>query len=174
MKDMKSFILFVGLVAVLMAPLGVSAIDPEALTSDEMTMISRNCRDAQRNLQRVQYVDPVTRVSRGNATADVIKLMSALNARAAANTYNIPALVTATNNVQRIRQDFTEAYTAYEIALRDVISMSCAKPDDFYRKLVDVRSKRAILSVYAKAIERELDTFGQHIGDLADLVRSQP
>ncbi|MFZ1458900.1 MAG: hypothetical protein WAT17_03390 [Candidatus Saccharimonadales bacterium] len=169
---MKRSLLFLALLSVLLSPFAVSALDPAALTSEEITMIERNCREAQRNLQRIQYVDPVTRVSRGNATANVIKLMSALNARASANTYNIPALVTATNNVQRIRQDFTDDYTSYEIGLREVVLMDCqANPVSFYRKLTEVRSKRAILSTHAKSIELELDSFSQHISDLANLVK---
>ncbi|MGB3023583.1 MAG: hypothetical protein WBB39_02140 [Candidatus Saccharimonadales bacterium] len=171
---MKRFILFIGMALVIVSPFAVSAIEPNALTEEEVLMIARNCRDAQRSLQRIQYVDPVTRVSRGNAIASVIKLMSALNARAAANTYNIPALVTATNNVQKLRQDFADDYTAYEIGLREVVTMDCSdNPIDFYRKLTDVRNKRAALSVRSKEIEQQLDQFSQHIPDLANLVKDQ-
>lgn len=150
----------------------VHAVDPETLTEDEIIMIGRNCREAQRNLQRIQYVDPLTRVSRGNATANIVKLMSALNARAANNTYNIPALVTATSNVQRLRQAFADDYTNYEIGLREIVTMDCENnPLGFYRKLEDVRNKRAVLSVRTREIDLQLDLFSQHISDLNNLVK---
>ena len=150
----------------------VQAIDSMSLTEDEVLMIARSCHDAQRSLQRIQYVDPVTRVSRGNATTNIVKLMSALNARAANNTYNIPALVTATNNVQRLRQNFADDYTSYEIGLREVVTMDCANdPIGFYKKLSEVRNKRTTLSVRAREIDQQLEVFGQHISDLNNLVK---
>lgn len=171
---MKRFILFfaVGLAVFVVWP--ARALDPDNLTDAETSMIAGKCRDAQKSLQQLQYVDPVTRVSRGNATANIVKLMSALNSRAAFSTFNIPGLVSATNNVQSLRQQFANDYTSYEISLRDLVAMDCrAKPAQFYRSLVDVRAKRQLLASHAVAIEQQLDAFAQSLPELTTLVKGQ-
>lgn len=169
---MKKYIIPLAAVVITFSSTGARAIDPAAMTADDIQLVTHTCRDAQRSLQRLQYVDPVTRVSRGTATAGLVKLMSALNSRAALNTFNIPALVTATNNVQTLRQQFVDEYTQYDVSMRDLIAMDCVNaPTDFYQRLSDVRHKRQQLAAQVRLIEQQLDMFWQHIPDIINLVR---
>lgn len=156
---MKSLFIL-SLLILCFASTNVGAADPNALTDQEKQQISRNCLDAQRNLQRVQYVDPIIRVNRGSSYASMAKLMSALASRAAFNAYSVPQLSIETNSLQQLRQQFANDYTNYEIDLREIINFGCAdEPVKFYSRLVELRDKRAILSVRIKEIDRHLDQF---------------
>jgi len=162
------------LVFSLMAVTPVQAIDPDNMTPQEYTTIERHCRGAQSIIQRIEYVDPVARVNRGMVYNNLSKLMTALTARAAFNAFSIPALSTESQAIQDQRTQFANDYTAYEIALRDVINDDCAgDPQGFYRKLVDVRSKRAVVAFRIREIERRLDVFSDAVQQLEDRVQAK-
>lgn len=155
-------------------PVQAGAIDPENLTTQEYTQIEKNCRAAQRTLQRIQYVDPVARVNRGTAYNNISKLMTALTSRAAFNAYSLPQLSSETEAVQDLRAQFAKDYTEYEIALRDLLNFDCEnKPDEFYKKLVDVRSKRAIVTLRVREIDRRLDVFATNVGQLEQKIKDR-
>ncbi len=150
------------------------ALDADNLSQEEKQMISRNCKEAQATLQRIQYVDPVARVNRGTGYNNVSKLMAALTARAAFNAYSIPQFSIEAEAVQRLRSQFASDYTDYEIALRDLINYSCAdNPEEFYKKLVDVRSKRAIITLRVREIDRRLDVFATSVTQLGELIKAK-
>lgn len=162
------------LMAFSLFPLQVGAIDPENLTPQEYTQIERNCRAAQRTLQRVQYVDPVARVNRGTAYNNISKLMSALTSRAAFNAYSLPQFSSETEAVEDLRTQFAKDYTEYEIALRDVLNFDCEnKPDEFYKKLIDARSKRAIVTLRVREIDRRLDVFAANVTQLEQRIKER-
>ena len=145
----------------------VSALDPTSLSDDERVMIADKCREAQRQMQRIQYVDPIARVNRGNAYANISKLMSAMGSRAAYNSFSVPAFISSTNAIQSLRQDLTNTYTDYEIALRDLVVFDCVnKPVEFYKRLTDVRAKRARVAATITAITTQLDLFSKGLLEL--------
>jgi hypothetical protein len=155
-------------------PLPVGAIDPENLTTEEYTMIQGNCKAAQRTMQRIQYVDPVARVNRGTAYNNISKLMTALTSRAAFNAYSIPQLSVETAAIQEQRTQFAKDYTDYEIALRELINFNCtSKPDEFYKRLVEVRSKRAIVTLRVREMDRRLDAFAGNVTQLEELIKTK-
>lgn len=155
-------------------PLPAVAIDPDNLTPEEYTLIENNCKSAQRTMQRIQYVDPVARVNRGTAYNNISKLMSALTSRAAFNAYSLPQLSIETAAIQEQRSQFAKDYTDYEIALRELINFNCtSKPGEFYKKLVDVRSKRAIVTLRVREMDRRLDVFASNVSELEGLVKAR-
>ncbi len=157
---------------VALIPFSVSSINPETMTDAEKQRVVNQCHDIKRNLQSLKHVDTIARVSRGTTTTNLVTLMSAFNSRAASNTYNIPSLVTATNNVQDLRREFADDYTQYEIGLRDLILIDCkSEPMAFYQKLIDVRAKRALLNAAIKEIESQLDSFQSHTTEVLIKIR---
>ncbi|MEO5691328.1 MAG: hypothetical protein ABIQ64_04030 [Candidatus Saccharimonadales bacterium] len=158
----------------LLLPVQSSALDANNLTQEEQTMLRNNCKSAQRTMQRIQYVDPVARVNRGIAYNNVTKLMSAMTARAAFNAYSIPQFSIETEAVQNLRAQFAEDYTDYEIALRDLINFDCTEnPKEFYERLVDVRAKRAIITLRIREIDRRLDVYAASVTQLGELIEAK-
>ncbi len=154
-------------------PVSAGAIDPAAMTAEEFTLVERNCSNAQRTLQRIQYVDPLTRVNRGSAYNTMSKLMSALTARAAYNAYSVPQLAESTAAVQDQRVQFAKDYTDYEIALKELINFDCAdNPIAFYNRLVDVRAKRSIVALRIREIEQRFDIFATAMKKLETQVKA--
>lgn len=167
---MQKRILLVFLVALL--PFPVHAIDPDDMTDDDRALVSNTCKSAQRIMQRVQYVDPVARVNRGTTYGTISKLMTSLSARAAYNAYSIPQLGIETDTIQDLRVQFAKDYTDYEIALRNSIGEDCAKdPEGFYKRLVDVRTKRSIVALRIREMDQHLDTFNDSVLQLENLVK---
>ena len=156
------------------APLSASAIDPENMTPEDYTLVERNCKEAQRSMQRIKYVDPIYRVNRGVAYSTISKLMTAMTNRAAFNAFQLPQLSQDTTAVQDLRSQFANDYTDYEIALSDAISYNCrSNPQEFYRKVVDVRTKRSIVALRVREIERRLDAFSAATVELSKLISLQ-
>lgn len=156
-------------------PTMATALDPAALSDAEKQMIARSCRDAQRAMQRLETIDPISRVNRGNGYSNVAKLMTAMSSRAAYNSYSIPQFAAATNAVQSLRQQFSDHYTDYEIALQDVVEMDCStKPQSFYRALVDVRAKRAVVNDDVSKLDAQLDIFSRAMIELQTLIEANP
>lgn len=152
----------------------VGALSTDNLSSDEREMIIQNCKSAQRTMQRIQYVDPVARVNRGTAYNNISKLMSAMTARAAFNAYSIPQFSIETEAIQSLRSQFAKDYTEYEIALRELINFNCqSDPEQFYKKLVEVRSKRAIITLRIREIDRRLDTYATSVTQLGVLIKAK-
>lgn len=162
------------LILLSLVPVRVGAIDPENMTPEEYTVVERNCKSAQQLLQRIQYVDPVARVNRGTAYSNISKLMSSMTSRAAFNAYSLPQLSLETESVQDLRTEFAKGYTGYEIALRELINYNCtSNPQEFYKRLVDVRAKRSIVTLRVKEIDRRLDVFSSNITQLSQLVQAK-
>ncbi len=167
-------LLLAAIAVALLLPMQSYALDADNLTPDEQAMITRNCKAAQRTMQRIQYVDPVARVNRGIAYNNVTKLMAAMTARTAFNAYSIPQFSIETEAVQNLRSQFAEDYTDYEIALRDLINFDCTEnPDEFYEKLVDVRAKRAIITLRIREIDRRLDVYAASVTQLGVLIEAK-
>ncbi len=145
------------------------------MSDAERQMITSRCKDAQRIMQRIQYVDPIARVNRGNAYSNLTKLMTALGARTAYNSYNVPSLVGANNSIQNLRQQLSKQYTVYEIAMRDLISYDCsAHPKEFYEQLTEVRMQRADVASTISQIEQQLDVFSAGMLDLQSQMKARP
>ncbi len=152
----------------------ISAIDPDAMTPQEYTIIESKCRTAQGIIQRIEYVDPVVRVNRGTVYNSLSKLMTAMTSRAAYNAYSVASFADETRAVQDQRSQFAKDYTDYEISLREVINIDCVHdPQGFYRKLVDVRSKRAVVALRVREIERHLDVFSDAIKQLETQLKAR-
>lgn len=153
-------------------PVGSSAIDPNNMTPEEYTLIERNCKSAQRSMQRIKYVDPVVRVNRGATYSTISNLMAALSNRAAYNAYRVPQLSQETNAVQTQRVQFANDYTDYEIALSELVAFDCqGDPQEFYKRLVDVRTKRSIVALRIREIDQRLDAFSVATGELTSLIK---
>lgn len=155
-------------------PVGSSAIDPDNMTPQEYTLIEQNCQAAQRSMQRIKYVDPVMRVNRGATYSSITNLMAALTNRAAYNAFRVPQLSQETNAVQTQRVQFANDYTDYEIALSDLVNYDCKNnPSEFYKRLVDVRTKRSIVALRIREIDQRLDAFTVATTELTSLIRLQ-
>lgn len=167
-------LLFAVLCLSLLLPTSAGAIDPNNMTPEEREMIVKRCKSAQRIMQRIQYVDPVARVNRGTTYNNISKLMTAMTARAAFNAYSIPQFAVETEAVQELRTQFADDYTSYEIALRELINSNCTdNPEEFYKKLVDVRAKRAIVTLRIREIDRRLDVYASAVVQLGQLIEAK-
>lgn len=169
---MKYFIVIV--LAALLITTPIAAINPDEMTPEEYTVIERNCRSAQSIMQRVEYVDPIARVNRGAIYNNISQLMTNFTSRVAYNAYSVPALSIETRAVQEQRVQFAKDYTSYEIALRDLTGLDCQQdPVEFYRGLMDVRAKRAIVALRIREINRRLDIFNEAVMQLQSQLRSR-
>lgn len=150
------FLLATALV-VLVSPF-VSAAEP--LDDTRIEIIRQNCSDAQVTLQRVLRSDTASRVNRGRAYEETIKLLAAFNSRAALNTYNIPDLIESTASFEAEFVAFKATYIKYDESLKNTLRIKCTEqPVTFYDSLTKTRELRAALAVHITSMNRLLDTY---------------
>lgn len=157
------------IVAVLMVSLMTPNVNAQAvpLTDHHIQVIKANCLIAQNSIQQLQRTEAVTRVNRGRAYESISQLFVALNSRAALNKLNVPALTSATTEMEHRFTAFKEDYSAYEEALTKTIKLSCAdQPVTFYDSLTNARTLRARVAADIKAINEMIDAYQQGVTDL--------
>lgn len=127
---------------------------PDILTEQQRTVIINNCADLQATINRIHQNDALTRHDRGlvyRSLAD--KLMAPLNQRIASNQLDGSALVQITADYNVLYQDFYAKYREYELAMRDVMQISCStQPTQFYDAINIAHEKRLAVSEASKQL----------------------
>lgn len=150
----------------------VSALEP--LTDARIEIIRQNCTEAQATMQRVLRSDTASRVNRGRAYEQTIKLLAAFNSRAALNTYNVPGLIDSTATFESEFSAFKDTYIAYDNALRDALNIKCSEqPVTFYDALHKARDQRALLVTHITAMNHLLDTYDAGLTDITNQINAK-
>ena len=138
---MKRYILGLILFSVVAFSAPVQAVDP--IEDSRIDLIRSVCISSQGAMQRVLVSDRVTRINRGRAYEDTVKLLAAFNSRAALNTYNVSDLVANTATLETQFGKFKNQYLDYEQKLKIVIDVDCKdRPAEFYNNLQRARASR--------------------------------
>ena len=106
----------------------------------DASVISANCRFAQRLLSQIEHADAVIRVNRGSDYNDILDLFFAMNARVSSNKISAPKLTELSANFQNETNTFHDAYNKYDDALSALTTQDCTgSPNQFYSDLENVR-----------------------------------
>lgn len=165
---MKRYLTGLIIFALLLTTSPVHAVDP--IEDSRIDLIRSVCVSAQGTMQRVLVSDRVTRVNRGRAYEDTLKLLSAFNSRAALNAYNVSDLVANTSSLEKRFGSFKDLYLAYEQNLKVVIDMDCKQqPAEFYNNLQRARASRNDVQAAIAAIDQKLDEYRINLDKAAGL-----
>ncbi|MBC7746437.1 hypothetical protein H7Y40_00440 [Pedobacter sp.] len=167
---MKRFGLLLSTALVVLVSPFVSAVEP--LDDARIEIIRQNCTEAQVTIQQVLRSDTASRVNRGRAYEETIKLLAAFNSRAALNTYNVPDLIESTALFESEFSAFKTTYINYDIALKDTLKIKCTEqPVTFYDALTKTREKRAALALHITTMDRLLDTYETGLVEVSSQIK---
>lgn len=159
----------------LLQPLHVFA-DPAdtVLTQDNLNIIEQTCVSAQGQLARVQINDKLVRINRGGDYNSLIRLMQALDARAASNNYDTSSLIPIAGSLSDKYQQFASDFTKYDNTVDNVIQMNCrSQPAVFYSALTQARGLRAQLANDIKEMDTLVDQYQQLVTQFKGIVVSR-
>lgn len=164
----------IGLVFVLAAAaVPVYAVEP--IEDSRIDLIRNNCVAAQGAMQRVLASDRVTRINRGRAYEDTLRLLAAFNSRASLNTYNVSELVEYTSTLETQFTAFKTQYLDYEQKLKSVIDMNCKdQPAEFYNNLQRARAARESIQKSIDNIDKTLTDYRTGLDKVAPLFVNKP
>lgn len=166
----KAGIIFAIILSVTVSPF-VSAAEP--LSDAHLAVIRQNCTEAQATMQRILRSDTASRVNRGRAYEEMIKLIAAFNSRAAYNTYNVPQLIASTANYENEFSAFKTGYISYEESMKSTIKMKCAdQPQAFYEALVKTRDLRSALATKIKTMDQLMGDYEKGLIQLGEQLAS--
>ncbi|MBQ6394267.1 hypothetical protein IJI55_00460 [Candidatus Saccharibacteria bacterium] len=139
-----------------------------ALSSEQKSAISANCSSIQQSLRTLQRSDSRTRVYLGSIYQTVLTdYITPLNLRLVKNNQPSATLTNNQSEFAAARNDFSQKFIIYSQALEELILIDCNnRPEDFYHKLTEVRSKRSDLS---KAIAKINEILNAHAEAVAKL-----
>jgi hypothetical protein len=144
------------------------AVDP--IEDSRIDLIRSVCISSQGAMQRVLVSDRVTRINRGRAYEDTLKLLAAFNSRASLNTYNVSDLVANTSSLETQFGKFKTQYLDYEQKLKVVIAVDCKEqPAEFYNNLQRARASREALQVTISDIDKTLVEYRTNLDSAAAL-----
>ncbi|HXH04893.1 MAG TPA: hypothetical protein VNI82_00515 [Candidatus Nitrosotenuis sp.] len=143
----------------------------EPLDDARVEIIKQNCSQAQATMQRVLRSDTATRINRGRAYEEMIKLLAAFNSRAAINTLNVPDLIQTTAAFETEFIAFKSSYTSYDISAKDTLRIKCQEqPVTFYDSLTRVRENRAALAAHIVKMNEHLEAYTVGLDDVASQI----
>lgn len=144
------------------------AVDP--IEDSRIDLIRSVCVSSQGSMQRVLVSDRVTRINRGRAYEDTLKLLAAFNSRAALNTYDVSGLVANTSVLESQFSKFKTQYLDYEQKLKVVIDVNCKEqPAEFYNNLQRARASREALQAMIADIDKTLGEYHTNLDKAAQL-----
>lgn len=170
---MKRIVLLVAVMLnVLVSPF-VSAVEP--IDATRLQLVRDHCVSAQAALQRVLRGDTVVRINRGRSYEEMIKLLSALNSRAALNTYDASRLVQTAALFEAEFGAFKSTWISYETSLRETLRYKCQEqPEAFYASLARTREYRTQLTSHIGALGQLLDTYKSGFDELRAQIPQPP
>lgn len=143
----------------------------EAPLSDaHIEQIESHCVAAQTSLSRLHASDGLMRVNRGQLYESIsTKLMAPLNSRLVLNRVDTLNLLPLAANYEQQLKSFRSSYQQYEVAMSRILSMNCQKqPAEFYRGVVDTRTKRETTHKYSKELQQTIVEYGEEFSVFAE------
>lgn len=125
--------------------IGLMSFPAMAISATQKSSISNNCEKIKDNLRNVQKLDSRTRVFFGSHYETILsKFVKPLNLRLVENDMSNSNLIDNQIELAAAKEKYSADFVSYQQDLEDLISMDCAaEPNEFYEKLVTVRTKRA-------------------------------
>lgn len=120
----------------------------DALSSEALVNLRTNCGAIKTTINRIHTNDALVRVNVGqNYNAISTRLMAKLNSRLSLNKLNASKLVSATNEFESARQQFSSDYNSYDTTMSDLDKINCHDdPAKYHQKLVEARVGRQQLA----------------------------
>ena len=141
------------------------------LSEEQIGMIRTNCASIKLQLKNVQKNDAKSRVHLGAQFETISSsLMMNLNLRLIKNNMPTSDISSQQAEFSTERERFKSDYITYAKELDNLISINChEKPEEFYNRLSDVRTKRQIV---ADDVARLLEIAKKHRSSVLDLRKS--
>ena len=119
-----------------------------AISEAQKNAIFDHCEAIVDNLKDLQRSDSRARVYLGRYYETVLtKFIMPLNLRLVENNLPGTELINNQNDFNKTRADFVANYVEYQRSLEELVAFDCkAEPEGFYKKLVEVREKRAVVA----------------------------
>ncbi|MBQ3293584.1 hypothetical protein IJG96_00415 [Candidatus Saccharibacteria bacterium] len=153
----KLFFLLTFLLA-LVAPVGSAFAAEPQLTKEQSAKLSESCGTIRQNLKNLQRIDSRTRTYFGAIyeTAST-KFLKPLNLRLVNNDLADAELLNLQTSIATARTDFSDDFIAYSKSLENLITIDCRlEPENFYKKLLETREKRAAVAADVKTLNNLL------------------
>ena len=145
-----------------------SATDYRELTEEEIGAVSQNCSSIKVRLRRVQRDDARNRSYLGSQYEFISsKLMLNLNMRLVKNGFANSDLAEQQASFSSERERFKNDFIGYSQEFDNLLNLDCKKePIKFYRKLEEVREKRADINASAYRLKETITSHYQSVVDL--------
>jgi hypothetical protein len=132
----------------------------QVLAMPDSSIITANCRAAQRSISQIEKADVVSRINRVRTYNNTQDLLFAMNARLSSNQIAAPRLVELTSDFKTQSAAFSASYNRYATELSRAINVDCVqKPVDFYARLINARKYRQDLADEIAKLNQIIDDY---------------
>lgn len=137
------------------------------LTSEQISLIRKNCQNVKTTLDRLHASDALLRVNRGQAYETLsTRLMEPFNNRLGNNNLDNKAMVTVAGSYRTTLDKFRNDYRLYEQKLSEAIKIDCqSRPEAFHNTLEQARDNRKKLHESVVRLHRLVDDYKLSIND---------
>ena len=117
-------------------------------TQAQIVVIQDRCDAIHEELKVLQRNDSRARVYLGRYYETILnRFITPLNVRLVENNLSSTSFINNQNDFNKARTNFMIDYVEYQKGLEDLVAADCKEnPEQFYEKLVDVRTKRATVA----------------------------
>lgn len=167
-SQFKHIILCVFSVLLLLNVSSASATEYRELTEEEIGAVSQNCSSIKVRLRRLQKDDTRNRIYLGSQYEFISsKLMLNLNLRLIKNGLADSGLAEQQASFSSERERFKNDFIGYSQEFENLLKLDCkSEPIKFYRKLEDVRAKRADIDASIYRLQETVTSHRQSVIDL--------
>ena len=168
---MKTKLLLIIFVLAIANPVGSAFAAEPALTKEQSTKLAESCGTVRQNLKNLQRTDARARTYFGSIYETVsTKYLKPLNLRLVNNDLANSNLLNLQTSVAAARADFVEDFITYSKSLENLIAIDCRlEPENFYKKLLETREKRATVAADVKLLNDFLSNVVKNAEKLKEL-----
>lgn len=140
---------FLTVIAILV--MGLTVLPVSALDDAQKTAISDNCALIKESLKNTQRADARARVFFGGKFETILsKFITPLNVKLVEKNITNLGLIENQSNFAAAKTTFSDNFIKYQQVLEELVGINCEnEPDNFYKKLVEVRG-------YRKKVEQDI------------------
>ncbi|MBQ1528108.1 hypothetical protein IIZ77_00480 [Candidatus Saccharibacteria bacterium] len=170
---MKTKLLFTILAFALLAPANTAFAAESKLTKEQSAKLSESCGTIRQNLKNLQRTDSRARTYFGSIYETVsTKYLKSLNLRLVNNDLANSELLNLQASIAAARADFAEDFITYSKSLENLIAIDCRlEPENFYKKLLETRKKRATVAADVKLLNNFLSNIVKNAEKLKELFK---
>ena len=162
---MKTKLLFTILAFALLAPANTAFAAESKLTKEQSAKLSESCGTIRQNLKNLQRTDSRARTYFGSIY-ETVSTKYLNNDLANSELLNLQASIAAA------RADFAEDFITYSKSLENLIAIDCRlEPENFYKKLLETRKKRATVAADVKLLNNFLSNIVKNAEKLKELFK---